>query len=705
MFIKLTKAFFLSTLFFLTLLFCVTTYAHSTNPRGLKPLKWHTEQIADVAAFLPFAQPGYVSTKNIKGRSCMAGPMLSVNVSDLYAYDIDETVTIEIEFDMEETGRDIKLQYDKNGGVVGTQNIKLKKREDHRFYRHTFTLERARFVGRKINQFSKGDFSISGLGHSGEGAKNITVCDITIKRSYETQKPFEYGGLSLSLFDESGHAIPARVGIYDKTGRMPMPREGAIPVSYFSEATRSIPLPANNGVYWPSNNPQAFYIDGHYQAKLPVGSYYLIVARGLEYRVLEKKFVINADKDTSLEVQLIRWTDMPTKGWYSGDVHVHSRRRTSEDSSILRLQAKAEDLNVVNVLQMGNISGIYYQQSGWGEAGRYGEYPYTLVSGQEDPRTRRLGHTIQLNIEKPVRFPKRYYLYNDVFEEIRKQGGLTGYAHSALSHIPPYRECPGLALDLPYHLVDFIELNAGASNLSCWFDALNLGYKLSLAAGTDFPYAGIPGAVRTYVQTGNPYTAQAWFDGLKAGRTFVTNGPMLELRINGKGMGSDLRVNKDDKLTIHAMASINPDTYPLEKIELIQQGEVIATEVNKKGGSELHLHYETKVNHGAWFVIRAQGKDKNIVAVSSPIYVYAADTGFCKPSAIPTLAAKFKDQMKEALEMKLKDIKEYEAWDTFSPRLKYWPKNKSALQQRIIDASQRYDRLVTLSASQDCVTD
>ena len=32
-----------------------------------------------------------------------------------------------------------------------------------------------------------------------------------------------------------------------------------------------------------------------------------------------------------------------------------------------------------------------------------------------------------------------------------------------------------------------------------------------------------------------------WFDALKRGETFVTNGPMLELSVNGKGMGSELQ--------------------------------------------------------------------------------------------------------------------------------------------------------------------
>jgi hypothetical protein len=64
---------------------------------------------------------------------------------------------------------------------------------------------------------------------------------------------------------------------------------------------------------------------------------------------------------------------------------------------------------------------------------------------------------------------------------------------------------------------------------------------------------------------------QGWFDALKRGETFVTNGPMLEFTVNGKRMGSELRLKAGDKLTINATASINPDIDFLDSLELIEQ--------------------------------------------------------------------------------------------------------------------------------------
>jgi hypothetical protein len=44
------------------------------------------------------------------------------------------------------------------------------------------------------------------------------------------------------------------------------------------------------------------------------------------------------------------------------------------------------------------------------------------------------------------------------------------------------------------------------------------------------------------VQVPGEYTVDRWFDGLEAGRTFVTSGPLLQFEVNGAGMGEELRV-------------------------------------------------------------------------------------------------------------------------------------------------------------------
>lgn len=673
--------------------------AHGADPRGMVALDWRTEQISGVFSFLPINRPSHIRTETIEGRQCTTAPVFSVDVDDQYAHDIDELVTVEVEFYIRSTPKVIHLHYDKNADIAGVETAEITDKKTNRFHRHVFTLERARFSGRRLDWFAiKGDFSITTPERS--FGKDITICNIVIKRSDEAPKATEYGRISLNVVDEFGRATPARVGLYNASGRMPLPDHSATPIKYYEDVSRSVSLPSDGRVAWPSNNRQVMYVNGNYQSKLPVGIYNIVIARGLEYAIQQESVVVDAGKETVVDIQLERWVNMIDKGWFSGDIHIHSNRNSTDDNKKMRLIAKAEDLNIANVLQMNNIGDFYFPQQDWGEP--YGELPYSLMAGLEGPRTNILGHTIQLNIDRPMYYPERYFLYDEVFNETHKQGGLTGYAHSG-NAFTRASECPGLALDLADELVDFIEvIQFGSENTKCWFSALNLGFKISPAGGTDFPYnEGILGGVRSYVNTGAPYSVQSWFDNLKAGKTFVTSGPMLSLTINGNDIGSDFTVDKGEQLVIQASASINPDIDFLDRIELIRQGDIIATE---KAGSEattLKINHQIKADGGGWFILRAQGKNKHIIALSAPIYIRTPDSGFCKPVAIPSLVKKLNQDMQSMLETSLEN--EFEPWDTYGLSSKYWSKNKALVQQRVNTAAKKYDHVLALSQVGRCV--
>jgi hypothetical protein len=256
-----------------------------------------------------------------------------------------------------------------------------------------------------------------------------------------------------------------------------------------------------------------------------------------------------------------------------------------------------------------------------------------------------------------------------------------------------------MALDVPFGLVDFVEvLQLGMLNPDTLFDFLNLGYKLSPSAGTDWPYGDVPGAVRSYVYIDHSFTPQKWFDGLRRGQTFVTNGPMLEFSINSQSVGSVLQAKLGDVLTIVATARLNPDIDRLDRLEVIEQGEVIKTISSTEGSEELHLQYKSPARHGTWFVLRAYGKQQktrmwegsDIVAMSAPIYVDVNGQGFWKPAAIPKLVEGLKVDMQSILDAGPDD---FEDWDTAEPDSKYWSAQRPLLEQRINQAAALYDAL------------
>ncbi len=93
--------------------------------------------------------------------------------------------------------------------------------------------------------------------------------------------------------------------------------------------------------------------------------------------------------------------------------------------------------------------------------------------------------------------------------------------------------------------VDYLEVMGYSDHLitsEIWYRLLNCGFRLPAGAGTDaFPnfasLRGPPGLVRVFVRSGSVLDHRRWLAGLKAGRTFVTNAPLLEFSLAGRAIG------------------------------------------------------------------------------------------------------------------------------------------------------------------------
>lgn len=685
-------------------------YMNRGRQLGEQRVDWRTGQITRVVGGGSHGSVIGGQVVTLEGKQCLEGLSFYFDVDDRYAFDIDEAVRLEVEFYQHTTDVQAQLAYERNGQSESRETASIPAhRAGPRAYKKTFMLDRARFANRSL--FGT-DFSLNvhGTGASSAEEPTITICDVKLERNNATIIPDRYGRIAIQVLDDTGKGVPARIGIYDATGRLPLPSEEAIAIKRAEESFRVVNLTPSL-IPWPASNPSGFYIDRAYHAKLPVGQYELVVAKGPEYHIQQLKFEIEENKTKSLRVKLRRWDDLPAKGWYSGDNHIHYVRHSKSDDPNLAIFTQAEDVHVANILQMGNIAYAHWPQYDWNPLVVTNNPTYSFVPGQEDPRTFRRGHTISLHLKEPIRDPEHYLLYHKVFEKARAQGGVTGYAHVFGEGLGNARA--GLALDVPFGLVDFVEvLQFGKGGSSVWFDFLNLGYKLAPSAGTDYMTDGtLPGAERTYVYVPKPFSLRGWFDALKRGEAFVTNGPMLELSVNGKRMGSELRLKTGEKLIIDATASINPDIDFLESLELIEQGEVVkSVKVNAADQTRLELHHEMSARNGTWLVVRAKGKrpmrsagagawDTNQgaakIALSGAVYVYVDGQGFSKPSAVPQIVERIKQSLERALVPESEHPEECcELWDTHEPTQRLWDSQKGPLKQRVDEVLPIYDRMV-----------
>jgi hypothetical protein len=645
-----------------------------TGPNGTYDVAWHTDHISHVySAGYPdsFGLSAFFNRHDtqlvkIDGQNCVTANFLAFDIDDHFAFDIDETVTLQLRF-YQPRPTAIFYSYDKNDVAEPVTLIEKPSAASGPWQDVTVKLDRSRFAGRGIRA---SDIALATQGTFAPGfgtePSMFTLCGLKIVRSNATKPPRPASPIDIRVLDEKGQQTKARIGLYDDTGKDVTPNASAISLQFYDRTVRQIKL---RGAYgnpqpWPHSNRNIFYIDGRYRAKLPVGKYTLVVAKGPEFTYSVRTLDVGQGKPAAITVRLERAINMPAKGWYSGDVHIHLSRRAKDNQRIMKFLS-AEDIHLSNLLQADNLEAQYYLQYAFGPKGRFQTGDHALAAGLEAPRTGHRGHIIALNPLQQHRNPARYLLYNETLDKYHQDGALTGYAHVGADE---FHASWGLALDVPLGRVDFVEvLQNGRLGTGIWYGLLNLGYRIAPVAGSDFPYYDQPGAVRSYVKIDGDFTIQKWFDGLKAGRTFVTNGPMLEFTANGIAPGSALMATKGSAITVKAAAWLNPSLGKLDGLEMVFCGDVIAT---APADSIDGFAQTLTLPSSGWLAVRARGSNAT-TAHSTPIYVDAGDGHSWCPSKVP-------DQV--ALMLKQLDEFEHHEPDMFS-ELEYW--NAHSLADRV----------------------
>jgi hypothetical protein len=445
--------------------------------------------------------------------------------------------------------------------------------------------------------------------------------------------------LSVRVLDAAGQPTPVRVRLENAAGVRPRVR-AALAVS---ESAMPIPRQAIAVMYGTNDRAEgyaiqpdgSFYVDGAFDVRVPAGTYRLTISKGFEYTAQSASVDLAPAATVTRELRLARWTNMPAKGWYGADDHIHLRRSPADDPKIATWIA-AEDLQVGHLLQMGDFFATYFSQYAFGESGRFQEGGRMLVAGQEEPRTPEIGHTISLGAREFVRMTRDYYSFDRIFDRVHELGGVTGFAHQGMS-FHGYR---GMVLNTLRGKTDFLELAQfcvpeGPLAVQHYYHFLDMGYKLTALAGSDFPWCGVGpqyggsepslariGNARFYVYTGGPLTFERYMAGLKAGHTFVTTGPMLSLTVGGKMPGDTLDVAPGAK--VHVVAEAMGE---VQSVSIIGHGKVLAQSAGKR------VELDLTASHGIWVAARCDG-GRLQVAHTTPVYVTVNGGGFQNPETL-----------------------------------------------------------------------
>jgi len=155
---------------------------------------------------------------------------------------------------------------------------------------------------------------------------------------------------------------------------------------------------------------------------------------------------------------------------------------------------------------------------------------------------------------------------------------------------------------------------------------LNCGLRIPPAAGSGTGTNDSPlGTNRVYVDCGDEFTPQRWWEGLDAGKVFVTNGPLLRPKVEGRPPGYVFHWDEAEPLALEIGLNL-ATRVPVEYLEIVKNGavdeEVRLDQFAASGGKLPPLEFD----HSGWFLVRAVTNNvKNYqFAASGPYYVERA---------------------------------------------------------------------------------
>jgi len=391
-----------------------------------------------------------------------------------------------------------------------------------------------------------------------------------------------------------------------------------------------------------------FYANGSFSCAVPAGPLTLTLKHGFEYR--EASLSLSVISDTSIVVELERFVSMDVLDWFSGDAHTHINHTggyyvLGPEQALL--MAGAEGLNIVNCLD-----DSYYFTGAPASCST----PDCVVFMSEEMRSSSYGHFGLVGMKSLVLPVSSMWwpLAMDIADSAHaRPGALVIAAHPRPSDDFVQVEAwpgSGIARELPVdcisHRVDAIDvmsysnLQSGGIDLDMWYRLLNCGFRIPASAGTDAvanrldsnPFGGF----RVYVRVGDDgFRADSWFEGLAAGRTFVTNGPLITRFEVGGRAGGDSCFYAHPGAVVSGRVSIE-SAFPIDRIEIVRNGGVELTLRLKPSRSSVDTSFSFLLHESSWVAARVIGTRRGWIVPGDSLFAHASPV-YCTVAGLPIL--------------------------------------------------------------------
>jgi hypothetical protein len=137
-----------------------------------------------------------------------------------------------------------------------------------------------------------------------------------------------------------------------------------------------------------------------------------------------------------------------------------------------------------------------------------------------------------------------------------------------------------------------------------YFHLLNCGLRIPPTAGSGSGVAPNPvGYNRLYVYVDGEFSYEKWWENLRAGQVTITNGPLLEPKVEGQLPGYTFRGDKGATMEFEIGLTLST-REPITYLEIIKNGKVdrsIRFEEYAKSGRLPKIEFQ----ESGWFLVRA----------------------------------------------------------------------------------------------------
>ncbi len=406
--------------------------------------------------------------------------------------------------------------------------------------------------------------------------------------------------LTLELVDaDSGRPLPGLIQVQDSNSR-PLALEGLL--------CRGLGLGADVpiGRWWVLPERAA--------VKVPAARLTVTALHGLEREAGQAAIDLAGRLEAELRIPLRRFHDDVAAGYRSANTHLHlSKLSLDEAKRYLREIPRADDLDIVFLSHLERAGeDVHYVSNRLGkedlaELSRSG----VLFGNGEEHRhnfgaqDEGYGHVMLLDILKLIQpvsigpgITKRGtdgLCLRPGIDLARADGATTIWCHNDWG----FEDVPNW-LTGRLDAQNIFDGGEHGSYEESFYRYLDVGLAVPFSTGTDwFQYD----FSRVYAPAPEPLTIKAWLRSLAAGRSFITNGPLLELEVGGMGLGRTVRLPAPARVKVKARAAGRVD---FERIELVENGKVVRTAPSRREGghSSAELNVDLDVGAPCWLALR-----------------------------------------------------------------------------------------------------